>query len=43
MVGGEVYFPGCKVAGAWNWPLISNHCRGQEYVDVSNHFPIHLH
>jgi hypothetical protein len=26
-------FPGGKAAGSWSWPLTSNYCRGQEYVD----------
>jgi hypothetical protein len=32
-------FPGCKAAGAWNWPLTSKECRGQENVDLYVHPP----
>jgi hypothetical protein len=30
---------GGKAAGAWSWPLNSNYCRGQEYVDLYIHSP----
>jgi hypothetical protein len=33
------FFPGGKVPGAWNWPLTSNSCRGQENI----HYTIRLH
>jgi hypothetical protein len=36
-------FPGSKAAGAWNWPLTSSQCRGQENVDLYIHSPIRLH
>jgi hypothetical protein len=36
-------FPGGKVADAWSWPLTSNYCRGQEYVDLYIHSSIRLH
>jgi hypothetical protein len=36
-------FSGGKAAGAWSWPLTSNHCRGQENVDLYIHSPIRLH
>jgi hypothetical protein len=32
-------FPGGKAAGACGWPLTSNECRGQEYVDLYIHSP----
>jgi hypothetical protein len=36
-------FPGGTAAGAWRWPLSSNWCRSQEYVDLYIHSPIRLH
>jgi hypothetical protein len=36
-------FPGGKAAGAWNWSLTSNECRGQENVDLYIHSLICLH
>jgi hypothetical protein len=36
-------FLGCRAAGAWSWPLISNYCRGQENLDLYIHSPISLH
>jgi len=32
-------FPGVKAAEAWNWPLTSSLCRGEEYVKLYLHFP----
>jgi len=34
---------GGRAAGAWNWPLTSIYCRGQECVDLYLHPPIRLH
>jgi hypothetical protein len=31
-----------KAAGAWSWPLTSNYCPGQEYVDLYIHSNIRL-
>jgi hypothetical protein len=42
-MGSEGYFPGGKAAGAWSWPLTSNLCRDQEYVDLYIHSPVRLH
>jgi hypothetical protein len=36
-------FPGGKAAGAWSWPLTSNQCPGQEYVDLYINTHIRLH
>jgi hypothetical protein len=36
-------FPGSKAAGAWNRPLTSSSCRGQENVNLYIHSPIRLH
>jgi hypothetical protein len=32
-------FLGSKAAGAWNWPLTSIQCRGQECVELYLHYP----
>jgi hypothetical protein len=40
-IGGS--FPGGKAVRAWSWPLNSNYCRGQEYVNLYIHSPIRLH
>jgi hypothetical protein len=37
------FFLGDKTAGAWRWPLTTNLCRGEEYVDLYIHSPIRLH
>jgi hypothetical protein len=42
-MGTGASFPGDKAAGASMWPLNSNQCRGQEYVDLYIHSPILLH
>jgi hypothetical protein len=36
-------FPLGKAAGALSWPLTSNYCRGQEYMDLYIHSPMRLH
>jgi hypothetical protein len=36
-------FPGGKATWACSWPLTSNLCQGQEYMDLYNHSPIPLH
>jgi hypothetical protein len=36
-------FPGGNAAGAWSWPLTSNKCRNQEYMDLHIHsLPPHV-
>jgi hypothetical protein len=38
-----VSFPEGKAAGTWSWPLTSNQCRCQEYVDLYIHSPVRIH
>jgi hypothetical protein len=38
-LGTRVFFPGCKTAGAWSWPLTSIYCRDQEFVELYLYFP----
>jgi hypothetical protein len=33
-------FPGCNAAGAWNWPLTSVYCRGQEFWSYTSIRPM---
>jgi hypothetical protein len=41
-IGTGATFCGGKAAGALSWPLISNQCRGQVYVNLQIHSPIRL-
>jgi hypothetical protein len=41
---GNMYnFLGGNAVRAWSWPLISNKCLCQEYLDLCAYSPIHLH